>query len=150
MSFGFYRAEVLGAVTSIVMIWVLTGVLLYLAVERIRTADYEIDSDVMLIVSGLGVAMNIVMGLTLSDIFWCGKRSHNEESDTGSPHSHAHSPAHSHSHGHTHHGHSHANMNVRCVFSYISIYDWQHMFYYSSPPGIGNRGGKGGFTIFLS
>ena len=111
MSFGFYRAEVLGAVTSIFMIWVLTGVLVYLAVDRIRHQDYEINSDAMLIVSGLGVAMNIVMGLTLSDVF-CGKKPADSE-EGGHTHGGGHTHSHSHSHSHSSHGHSHTNMNVR-------------------------------------
>ncbi|XP_013784217.1 zinc transporter 2-like [Limulus polyphemus] len=65
MSFGFYRAEILGAVLSVLVIWVLTGILVYLAIDRVRFEDYEIDADVMLIVSGCGVAMNIIMGLVL-------------------------------------------------------------------------------------
>lgn len=62
MSFGFYRAEVLGAIAGIFLIWILTGVLVYLAVERVRHQDYEIDAPIMLITSGFGVLMNIVMG----------------------------------------------------------------------------------------
>ncbi|XP_018326011.1 zinc transporter 2 [Agrilus planipennis] len=65
MSFGWYRAEVIGALTSVLLIWVVTGVLVYLATERILHEDYEIDSKIMLITSGVGVVVNIIMGLTL-------------------------------------------------------------------------------------
>ena len=109
MSFGFHRAEVLGAVTSIFMIWILTGVLVYLAVDRVMHSDYEINSEAMLIVSGLGVAINIIMGLTLSDVF-CGKKA-SPDHEEGGNHGHTHSHSHGHSHGS--HGHSHTNMNVR-------------------------------------
>jgi cation diffusion facilitator family transporter len=60
MSFGWHRAEVLGALTSVLMIWVVTGILVYLAVQRVITRDFEIESTSMLITSGIGVAVNLV------------------------------------------------------------------------------------------
>ncbi|KAK2703264.1 proton-coupled zinc antiporter SLC30A2-like [Artemia franciscana] len=65
MSFGYYRAEVLGALTSVFMIWVITAVLVYVAIERIMSKSFEVDAIIMLITSGVGVAVNILMGLTL-------------------------------------------------------------------------------------
>merc|ERR1719219_405786 len=65
MSFGWHRAEVLGAIVSVLMIWVVTGILMYMAFTRILTRDFEIKSEVMLITSGLGVLVNIVMGASL-------------------------------------------------------------------------------------
>ncbi|VVC34444.1 Cation efflux protein,Cation efflux protein, cytoplasmic domain [Cinara cedri] len=65
MPFGWYRAEVLGALTSVLLIWVVTGVLLYLAVERINDTSYTIDADVMVVTSVVGLCVNVVMGLTL-------------------------------------------------------------------------------------
>lgn len=53
-------AEILGAVTSVLTIWVVTAVLVYMAVERMSHGHYDIDADTMLIVSGIGVAVNIV------------------------------------------------------------------------------------------
>jgi zinc transporter 2 len=44
MNFGFRRIEILGAFSSVIFIWILTGSLLYMAVNRIILADYEIDS----------------------------------------------------------------------------------------------------------
>ncbi|XP_014364946.2 zinc transporter 2 isoform X1 [Papilio machaon] len=83
MSFGWYRAEVIGALTSVLLIWVVTGVLVYMAVQRVIYNTFEIDATVMLITSAVGVAVNLVMGLTL------------------------------HQHGHSHggHGHSHGGTN---------------------------------------
>ncbi|XP_013188041.1 proton-coupled zinc antiporter SLC30A2 isoform X4 [Amyelois transitella] len=86
MPFGWYRAEVIGALTSVLLIWVVTGVLVYMAVQRVITPDFKIDATVMLITSGVGVLVNLVMGLTL------------------------------HQHGHSHgggggHGHSHGSSN---------------------------------------
>ena len=37
MSFGWHRAEVLGAIVSVLMIWVVTGILVYMAVLRVLT-----------------------------------------------------------------------------------------------------------------
>lgn len=60
MSFGWYRAEVIGALTSVLLIWVVTGVLVYLAVERIIYKNFEIDALVMLITSAVGVVVNLM------------------------------------------------------------------------------------------
>ncbi|XP_064652130.1 proton-coupled zinc antiporter SLC30A2-like isoform X2 [Lineus longissimus] len=85
MSFGWYRAEVMGALVSVLMIWVVTGILVYMAVLRVINEDYEIDAKIMLITAAVGVMFNIVMGCTL------------------------------HQHGHTHgggHGHSHGGLST--------------------------------------
>lgn len=52
--------EILGALLSVLSIWVVTGVLVYLAVERIISGNYEIEGDAMLITSGCAVAVNIM------------------------------------------------------------------------------------------
>ncbi|KAM6173174.1 proton-coupled zinc antiporter SLC30A2 isoform 2-T2 [Erethizon dorsatum] len=57
--------EILGALLSVLSIWVVTGVLVYLAVERLISGDYEIEGGTMLITSGSAVAVNIIMGLIL-------------------------------------------------------------------------------------
>lgn len=53
-------AEILGAFISVMSIWVVTGALVYLAVERIVRNDYEIDGHVMLVTSGCAVIVNIM------------------------------------------------------------------------------------------
>lgn len=60
MSFGWYRAEVIGALTSVLLIWVVTGILVYMAIQRIKNKTYEVDAEVMLITSGVGVVVNIM------------------------------------------------------------------------------------------
>ncbi|XP_019288077.2 proton-coupled zinc antiporter SLC30A2 isoform X2 [Panthera pardus] len=65
MNFGWQRAEILGALLSVLSIWVVTGVLVFLAVERLISGDYEVEGGTMLITSGCAVAVNIIMGLTL-------------------------------------------------------------------------------------
>ncbi|KAK9889494.1 hypothetical protein WA026_004773 [Henosepilachna vigintioctopunctata] len=67
MHFGWYRAEVIGALTSVLMIWVVTAVLVYLAFLRLVNNEFEIDSRIMLITSGLGVVVNLIMGISLHD-----------------------------------------------------------------------------------
>ncbi|XP_050437611.1 zinc transporter 2-like isoform X1 [Adelges cooleyi] len=98
MPFGWYRAEVLGALTSVLLIWVVTGILLYLAVERISNMSYTIDANIMLITSIVGLCVNLVMGLTL--------------------HQHSHSHDHG-SHSHGEQGASRSNINVRAAYIHV-------------------------------
>lgn len=65
LSFGWYRAEILGALMSILFLWVVTGVLVYMGVERCINQDFEVEATIMLITAGCGVAFNLLMGLTL-------------------------------------------------------------------------------------
>ncbi|RXM93198.1 Zinc transporter 2 [Acipenser ruthenus] len=104
MSFGWHRAEILGALVSVLSIWVVTGVLVYLAVQRILTEQYEIDGRVMLITSGCAVAVNIVMGITLH------QSSH--------LHGHSHGP-HSASHSHDASASPQQNPSVRAAFVHV-------------------------------
>ncbi|TKR87609.1 hypothetical protein L596_011981 [Steinernema carpocapsae] len=108
-SYGLLRAEILGALVSIVLIWILTGVLVYMAIMRIVNGDYEVGADIMLITAGIGVAFNIIMGLVLH----FGKAGHTH---FGIAHSHE-GGDHGHSHGT--HGHSHSNINVRAAFIHV-------------------------------
>ncbi|XP_017154066.1 zinc transporter 2 isoform X1 [Drosophila miranda] len=65
MSFGWYRAEVIGAMASVFMIWVITGILVWLAVGRLITGDFDVDARIMLITSGLAILVNVIMGVQL-------------------------------------------------------------------------------------
>nr|XP_050026507.1 proton-coupled zinc antiporter SLC30A2-like [Dermacentor andersoni] len=65
LSFGWYRAEVIGALTSVIMIWAVTGVLVYMAIQRMINKEYNIDATIMLISASVGVVVNIIMGLAL-------------------------------------------------------------------------------------
>ena len=60
MSFGWHRAEVIGATVSVLLIWVVTGILVYLAIERCVTGKFELNATIMLITSGIGVLVNIM------------------------------------------------------------------------------------------
>jgi len=44
---------------SVMLIWVVTVVLVYLAIQRVISQDYEIDASLMLIMAGLSVVFNI-------------------------------------------------------------------------------------------
>uniref|UniRef100_H2YXQ7 Solute carrier family 30 member 2 n=1 Tax=Ciona savignyi TaxID=51511 RepID=H2YXQ7_CIOSA len=102
MTFGWHRAEVIGALVSVVAIWIVTGVLVYLAVMRLINNKYEVHGKTMLITASLAVGFNILMGLVL----------------------HEHSHTHGHSHGHSHGGSSRdasdtGNVNVRAAFIHV-------------------------------
>lgn len=91
-TFGLHRLEVVSAVLSVMLIYVLTAILLFEAVQRTLHQDFDIDGDVMLITAAVGVAVNFIMGFLLNQ----------------GGHLHGHSHGHSHSHGPSHsHGHSH-------------------------------------------
>lgn len=60
LSFGWHRAEVIGALTSVLMIWVVTAILFYLAILRTINRDFEVDGKIMLITSGLGILVNVM------------------------------------------------------------------------------------------
>lgn len=64
MSFGYHRAEVIGASLSVLLIWGLTIWLLSEAVNRFINPE-EVDGLIMLIVAGAGLLSNIVMGKVL-------------------------------------------------------------------------------------
>ncbi|XP_040568138.1 proton-coupled zinc antiporter SLC30A2 [Lepeophtheirus salmonis] len=65
MNFGWHRAEVIGAIISVLMIWVVTGILVYMAINRVINQEFELDVKIMLLTSGIGVLFNLVMGCTL-------------------------------------------------------------------------------------
>ncbi|XP_062869173.1 proton-coupled zinc antiporter SLC30A8-like [Trichomycterus rosablanca] len=95
LNYGWHRAEILGALLSVFTIWLVTGVLVYLAVERLITEDYEIEGTIMLITSGCAVLANIIMALTLFQ--------------TG----------HGHSHGHGSGKKMQENASVRAAFVHV-------------------------------
>ncbi|KAM7352070.1 solute carrier family 30 member 3 isoform 1-T1 [Cochliomyia hominivorax] len=65
MSFGWYRAEVIGALASVVMIWFITAILVWLAIQRVINQDFELNANIMLITSGLAIVVNLIMGCQL-------------------------------------------------------------------------------------
>ncbi|KAJ3648740.1 hypothetical protein Zmor_020519 [Zophobas morio] len=74
MTFGYHRAEVLGAFLSVLTVWLLAGVFAVLAINRIWKKEYDIDADTMILVASLGLIVNILMGAVLYG--FCHNHSH--------------------------------------------------------------------------
>eukprot|EP00808_Paulinella_micropora_P003506 g67138.t1 len=64
LSFGFHRAEILGALVSVVLIWLLTGILILEAGRRIYEPQ-EVNGKLMFVVAAIGLCVNIAMGFIL-------------------------------------------------------------------------------------
>ncbi|RKP00824.1 hypothetical protein CXG81DRAFT_12769 [Caulochytrium protostelioides] len=107
-SYGFHRAEVLGACCSVLLIWVLTGLLAYEAIARLITPPegLPVQPRIMIVLALLGVIFNVGMLAILG---------HGHDHD----HSHGHSQDHDHDHDPDHVGHptgGHAtNINRRAA-----------------------------------
>ncbi|KAK6181245.1 hypothetical protein SNE40_009139 [Patella caerulea] len=95
MSFGYHRAEVVGALFSVLFIWMISGILCYIATLRIIHEHYtDVKADEMLITASLGVVFNLIMvGVLHTNVFYCLSVEH---SNFG--HNHSHRPGDSHSH----------------------------------------------------
>ncbi|XP_023016514.2 proton-coupled zinc antiporter SLC30A2 isoform X1 [Leptinotarsa decemlineata] len=94
MTFGYYRAEVVGALLSVLSIWLLAAIFSTLAINRIYYQDYEIDANTMIIIASLGLTVNIIMGGILHGV--C------------------------HAHGHAPHAHvASNNINVRAAAIHV-------------------------------
>jgi len=92
MSFGYHRAEVLGALASIMLIW---GIVIYLFIEAIhRIVDPEpIDGEIMLITAVVGLVCNFISIFTLHSFGGGHKHTHDhgeESKKEGSGHNHSH------------------------------------------------------------
>lgn len=59
--FGFARAEVLGALASIILIWVLITVLMIEAVEKFKHPPETVNGVMMLVLSVCGLIVNILL-----------------------------------------------------------------------------------------
>jgi zinc transporter 2 len=95
MSFGYHRAEIIGAIISVALIWGLTIWLVFEAVLRIVN-PVPVDGFIMLITAIFGLLCNIGMFKIL--------------------HTHGHGHSHGHDHGHSHghdHGHSHGHKHEK-------------------------------------
>lgn len=90
LSFGYYRAEILGALASILLIW---GLIIWLFVEAIHRFIVlpEVKGEIMLITAAIGLACNF---LNIFLLHGCGAHSHTHHDHDGAD-SHDHSHAHS-------------------------------------------------------
>lgn len=60
MSFGWHRAEIIGALASVLMIWFVTAILVYLALLRTIEQNFELNSEIMLLSSFIGIVVNVM------------------------------------------------------------------------------------------
>ena len=124
MSYGYHRAEIIGALVSIVLIWALTIWLLYEATLRIIVTP-QVDGLIMIIIAIIGFSFNVIMGIVLAK--------------SGVPHNHGlhghdhdHEHEHDHDHEHNHHDsddeevglhdeeeHKNTNVNLRASFIHV-------------------------------
>ncbi|KAJ6776594.1 CATION EFFLUX PROTEIN/ ZINC TRANSPORTER [Salix koriyanagi] len=85
-TYGYFRIEILGALISIQMIWLLAGILVYEAIVRLIHETGEVEGALMFAVATVGLLVNIGMAFMLG---------------------HDHGHGHGHGHGHEHGGHNH-------------------------------------------
>jgi solute carrier family 30 (zinc transporter), member 2 len=99
-SYGYHRVEVLGALASIMSVWLVTGILLAEAVKRLLSPS-PVDGRAMFVLAVIGVVVNLML-------MWILGAHHHHG------HGHSHAP-HDHSHGHDHRcGHGHAEEAEGC------------------------------------
>ncbi|XP_034474718.1 zinc transporter 2 [Drosophila innubila] len=65
-NFGWHRAEVIGAMISVYFIWLITGILVWIAAQRMIAGSHQVDAVIMLITSALAIVFNLVMAFQLS------------------------------------------------------------------------------------
>ena len=95
MSYGYHRAEIIGALVSIVLIWALTLWLLYEATLRIITPPV-VDGFIMIIIALIGFTFNVIMGIVLTK---SGVAHSHGLKKCDHDHEHAHEHDHEHEHG---------------------------------------------------
>lgn len=64
MSYGYHRAEILGALASALSLWALCGVLIYEAVTRLISPP-EVKGPIVFIIASVGLIANLMMLRTL-------------------------------------------------------------------------------------
>ena len=110
LSYGYHRAEVIGALCSILLIWGLTVWLVYEAIQKVVKDEKVDDPLIMLIVAIVGLICNIVMGHVLHSAGGHHGHSHggHPKEEDSEDHGHSHGKEdHGHSHDKEDHGHSH-------------------------------------------
>lgn len=121
-NFGYYRSEVLGTFINSVF---LVFIALYIVLESIDRflSPKDIKSDHLILVSFLGLIVNLIGVYYLH-----GSHSHgNNEEEENANHSHSHSHSHevdlekggSHSHSHAHAGSDEYNENMYAIYIHI-------------------------------
>jgi len=63
-TYGYHRAEILGAMASILLIWLITIMLMVLAYDRIKNPTI-VDAKIMFAIAGIGLLVNLIMMFVL-------------------------------------------------------------------------------------
>ena len=100
-SYGYHRVEVLGALASVLTVWLVTGILVWEAVNRILHPE-PINGEIMCILAVVGIFVNIILMLVLGG----HGHSHGGDIERGD-HLHGETPSHDHTHEH------HENLNLK-------------------------------------
>ncbi|KAG6499421.1 hypothetical protein ZIOFF_039207 [Zingiber officinale] len=95
-SYGFFRIEILGALVSIQLIWLLTGILVYEAIARLIHDTGEVQGILMFGVAAFGLLVNIIMAVLLGHEHG-HNHSHGRHEDSYNEHGHDHSHCDNHS-----------------------------------------------------
>ena len=105
-SFGYHRTEVLGALASIITIWILVAWLIVEAIERVHMCihgdKFELDATVMLITSVVSLICNILNLIVLGHCCNSSDSVLHEITSVFRPHGNHDCGSCSHSHGHKH------------------------------------------------
>ena len=136
LSYGWHRAEIIGAITSVLLIWIVTVVLVWEAVrdffffnphiyfnvyvfivieliKQINRIKYpeEVNGKFMFILAAGGLCINLLMMFILT------KAGHGHSHGGLEDHSYSHSHGHSHSHGNT--LHETEDVNIRSAYIHV-------------------------------
>ncbi|OIT02278.1 PREDICTED: metal tolerance protein B [Nicotiana attenuata] len=87
-SFGYHRLEVLGALLSVQLIWLVSGLLIYEAIQRMFHPQAKVNGKLMFAIAAFGLIINFV------SVLWLG---HDH-----SLHCHSYNPCKDHDHDHDH------------------------------------------------
>ncbi|KAF3454636.1 hypothetical protein FNV43_RR05084 [Rhamnella rubrinervis] len=104
-SFGYYRLEVLGALLSVQLIWLISGLLIYEAVNRILYKSAKVNGVLMFAIAAFGFVINLIM------VLWLG---HTHAHHACGHSVHKHDQDHNHHHYHHHHHHQHHESGELC------------------------------------
>jgi len=96
-SYGFSRVEVLAGLASVLTVWLVTGGLVFEAIDRIRHPTH-VDGKLMFILSSIGILVNVVLMMVL------GVHGH---------HGHDHGEHDHGDHDGHNHGHDHDDINLK-------------------------------------
>ena len=111
-TYGYQRAEIIGAVMSVLLLWLLTGIIVYQAVLRVLHPT-EVNGKYMFFIASFGLGVNLIMGFVLM-------QSGHGHSHGGIPHTSDHGHAHGGEHDHDEHGDSGSgSIAVRSAFIHV-------------------------------